>query len=207
MPEIAGAGDMTETPETSQGLSDPQRSGAAQDLSAVRDWFIREILPLEAVLMRFLRQNLRNPADIADLRQEVYARVYEAAQKTPPALARAFVLITARNLLVDRIRRERIIPIDTVTDLDAMGIASDEADPDRVTMARDALRRLQAALDLLPPQCREAVLLRKVEGLSRQETARRMGITERSVNRHIIHAMRALADNLYSEPLDLRLKP
>lgn len=198
---------MAETSETSRDDLDPERRAVAADLSEVRAWFIREILPLEAILMRFLRQNLRNPADIADLRQEVYVRIYEAARRQIPDLAKTFVLITARNLLIDRIRRERIIPIDTVTDLEAMGVASDEVGPDRVAVARDALRRLQAALDLLPAQAREAVMLRKVEGFSRQETALRMGVTERTVNRQIVHAMRALADNLYSEPLDLRLKP
>ena len=198
---------MTETLETNLDDSDPQSHGAATDLAVVREWFVREILPLEAVLMRFLRQNLRNPTDIADLRQEVYVRVYEAARRQIPEIAKTFVLITARNLLVDRIRRERIIPIDTVTDLEAMGVASDEAGPDRVVIAREALRRLQAALDRLPHPCREAILLRKVEGLSRQETAARMGVTELTVNRQIVQAMRGLADNLYSEPLDLRLKP
>src|SRR5580692_2333001 len=196
---------MTETPENKE--SEGPRHAASNDLAAVREWFAREILPLEAILMRFLRQNLRDKADIADLRQEVYVRVYEAARKQIPDLAKTFVLITARNLLVDRIRRERIIPIETVTDLEAMGVASDEAGPDRAAMARDALRRLQAALDRLPPQCREVVLLRKVEGLSRQETALRLGVTERTVNRHIVQAMRALADVLYSEEPDLRLKP
>jgi RNA polymerase sigma factor (sigma-70 family) len=196
---------MTETPENKE--SEGARRAASTDLTAVKEWFTREILPLEAILMRFLRQNLRDKADIADLRQEVYVRVYEAARKQIPDLAKTFVLITARNLLVDRIRRERIIPIETVTDLEAMGVASDEAGPDRAAMARDALRRLQAALDQLPPQCREVVLLRKVEGLSRQETALRLGVTERTVNRHIVQAMRALADVLYSEEPDLRLKP
>ena len=75
---------MAEILETSRDDIDSQRRGAGEDLSAVRDWFIREVLPLEAILMRFLRQNLRNPADIADLRQEVYVRVYEAARKKIP---------------------------------------------------------------------------------------------------------------------------
>jgi RNA polymerase sigma factor (sigma-70 family) len=165
-------------------------------------WFMREVLPLEAILMLFLRQNWRNKAEIADLRQEVYMRVYEAALREIPEQAKPFVLTTARNLLVDRVRRERVIPFEIVTDLEALGVASEQAGPERAIMARDALRRLQAALDRLPPRCREAVVLRKIEGLSRREIAARMGVAEFTVNRHLTEGMRALADILFSEPQD-----
>ena len=165
-------------------------------------WFMREVLPIEATLMLFLRQNWRNKAEIADLRQEVYMRVYEAALKEIPEQAKPFVLTTARNLLVDRVRKERVIPFEIVTDLEALGVASEQVGPERAIMARDALRRLQSALDLLPPRCREAVILRKIEGLSRREIAARMGIAEFTVNRHLTEGMRALADILFSEPQD-----
>ena len=44
------------------------------------DWFTTEVLSLEAMLMRYLRQNWRDSAEWPDLRREVYARVYEAAR-------------------------------------------------------------------------------------------------------------------------------
>ena len=56
---------------------------------------------------------------------------------------------------------------------------------------------LQAALDQLPPRCREAVVMRKIEGLPRREIAMRMGIAEKTVRRHIGDGMCALADALY----------
>ena len=178
-------------------------SAAMRDLKA---WFIREVLPLEAALMQFLRQNWRDKTDIADLRQDVYVRVFEAAAKQIPETAKPFVLTTARNLLIDRVRRERVIPIETMADLEVLGAASTEISADRALIARDALAKLQAALDKLPPQCRQAILLRKVDGLSRREIAERMGVTERTVNRHIAEGMRVLADMLYSETADLRRK-
>ena len=160
---------------------------------------MREVLPLESILMLFLRQNWRNRAEIADLRQEVYMRVYEAALKEIPDQTKAFVLTTARNLIIDRVRRESVIPFEIVTDLEALGVASEQPGPERAIIARDALRRLTTALDQLPPRCREAVTLRKIEGLSRREIASRMGIAEFTVNRHLTEGMRALADILYGE--------
>jgi RNA polymerase sigma-70 factor (ECF subfamily) len=185
------------------GASGP---GTEMIVSDADDWFMREVLPLEATLMLYLRQNWRQKADIADLRQEVYMRVYEAAQKEIPEQAKAFVLTTARNMLIDRVRAERVIPIDVVNDLEALGVASDLPGPDHAILARDALRRLQAALDHLPTREREAIVYRKLDGLSRRDIATRMGVSEFTVKTHITRGMRALADALFSERLDLRKK-
>ncbi len=198
---------MAEKSLTSGSSISKDRLGAEMIVSEADDWFMREVLPLEATLVQFLRQNWRNKSDIADLRQEVYMRVYEAAQKQIPEQTRSFVLTTARNMLIDRVRQERVIPIEMVNDLEALGVASDQAGPDRILLARDALRRLQAAMDRLPRRVREAVRFRKLDGLSRREIAARMGITEFAVNRYLTQGMHALADALFSEQPDLRKKP
>lgn len=163
-------------------------------------WFVREVLPLEATLMHYLRHHWRNQSEIADLRQEVYMRVCEAANtELPHPPAKPFVFAIARNLLIDRIRRQQIVPIDAVSDLDALNIALDQPGPDRHVIARDQLRKVQEALDRLPPRCREAVWLKKVEGLSMREIAQRMGISENTVDRHLSDGARALADMIYGE--------
>lgn len=165
------------------------------DPRALDDWFVAEVLPLEGALVRFLRRNWRNEADILDLRQEVYARVCEAAGRgPPPAKTKAFVFASARNLLIDRARHARVVPLEVVADLEAWNVAVDTVTPDRHLSARDELRRLQAGLDLLPARCREVVMLRKIEGLPQREVAARMGIREDTVERQVVHGMRALAD-------------
>ena len=55
--------------------------------------------------------------------------------------------VTARNLLIDLVKHEQIVSIRSVPDLDALPVAADAAGPDRITAARDELRRLEAALD------------------------------------------------------------
>jgi RNA polymerase sigma-70 factor (ECF subfamily) len=167
--------------------------------SEVEAWFVREVLPLEASLMRFLQSACRNAQEAADLRQDVYAGVIAAARKSLPERAKPFLFATARNLLIDRVRHERVISIDTVSDLDELGLAADEPGQDRVLIARDELRRLRAAIDALPPKCREAIVLRRIEGLSGREIASRMGIDESTVSHHINNGVRLLAERLYAE--------
>jgi RNA polymerase sigma-70 factor (ECF subfamily) len=175
-----------------------------RDLKA---WFVSDVLPLERSLMQFLRHNWRNKDDLADLRQEIYLRVYEHAQKQIPHPAKPFVFAIARNLLIDRYRRARIIPIEGVPDLEAIDIASEEPGPDRSVIARDELRHLQAALDQLPPRCRQAVILKRVKGLSRQEIAERMGISERTVNVHLVDGANFLIEAMQSGLASGKVRP
>ena len=190
---------MVETPDTARRKDDPHPEDAGVSTRDLKAWFVREVLPLEVSLVQFLRRNWRNGDEVADLRQEVYARVFESARKEIPRSAKALVFTVARNLLIDRYRHNRIIPIDGVPDIEAINIPSDEPGPDRNTIARDELRHLKAALENLPPRCREAVILRRVERLSRAEIAKRMGISENTVKRHLADAAHLLTDMLYAE--------
>jgi RNA polymerase sigma factor (sigma-70 family) len=160
----------------------------------LKAWFMREIFPLEAPLTRFLHRNWRNSCDIADLRQDVYARVYDGARNSLPLSPKAFLFTTARNHLINCARRRRIVSIEPVADLDALNVLVDEMTADRHIVARDELRLLQAGLNVLPPRCREVVMLRKIEGLSQREVAERMGVTVATVERQMVHGMRALVD-------------
>jgi RNA polymerase sigma-70 factor (ECF subfamily) len=180
--------------------------GAGVSASEVDVWFVREVLPLESVLMQFLRRNWSNKSEIADMRQEVYVRVYEAAREKIPHPAKPFVLTTARNLMINRVRREQVVSIETVADLDALGTASDAPGPEAVAIGKDALRRVKSALDRLPERAREVIVLKQIEDLSRAEIAQRMGITEETVKWHLAKGMRALADMLYSESGELGRK-
>ena len=74
--------------------------------------------------MQFLRHNWRNESDITDIRQDVYIRVYEAACQEIPESAKSFVFSTTRNLLIDRVRRERIVPIEAAADLETLDLVS-----------------------------------------------------------------------------------
>jgi RNA polymerase sigma factor (sigma-70 family) len=195
---------MAEAPDTGREDAIGQRTDAAVTASAVEDWFVREVLPLEAALMQFLQHNWRNKGDIADLRQDVYVQVYEAAHKEIPNQARAFVFQIARNLLLNRLRREHVVPIEAVADVDALSVAMDDPGQERTVIARDELRRLQGALDRLPPRCRDVVILGRIEGMSGREISARLGITQQAASTHLINGIRALVNEVYGEFPDRR---
>jgi RNA polymerase sigma-70 factor (ECF subfamily) len=183
---------------------DLNREGGPQgareaDTSKVDDWFTGEVLPFEVLLMQFLQHNWRDKSEIADLRQEVYVRVYEAATQRVPEKPKQFLFATARNLLIDRVRKAQIVPIAAATDLETLEVAADEPGPDRVLVARDELRRMRDALDRLQPRWREAIILGRIEGLSRREIAQRMGVTELTAAQYLSLGISALIEILDDE--------
>ncbi|HTO40648.1 MAG TPA: RNA polymerase sigma factor [Rhizomicrobium sp.] len=198
---------MSETPKTDLKGAEAQRPAMDIGVPDAMQWFLREVLPLEAVLVRYLRQNWRDQSDIEDMLQDVYVRVYEAAKRRTPDRAKPFVFTTARNLLINRVRDRAVVPIDAVADLDALNIAMDIPGPDRTVVARDELRRLSDAIDRLPPHCRDVIVLRRIENLSRSEIAQRLGIAETTVSSYLTEAIYALSHLLNAEPADPRVRP
>ncbi len=162
------------------------------------DWFVREILAHERALTRYLLRCWPRHDEHHDLRQEVYARVYEAAALDRPTAPKAFLFTTARHLMTDRARRGRVVSIEAVGDFEPSNVyLIDEVSPERWAGARQALKRLAEALDRLPDRCREVVWLRRVEELPQKDVALRLGISGKTVEKHLAKGMRLIADHLY----------
>lgn len=166
---------------------------SCMDEDSLDNWFIREILVHEELLVGYLLRRWPSRSDVSDLRQDTYVRVYEAAAKSRPPAPKAFLFATAAHLLTDRIRRRRVVAIDVVADVEALNVLVEEVSPERRISAHEELRRLAQAIDLLPPRCREVVWLRRVDELPQREVAKRLGITEKSVEKHVMKGMKLLA--------------
>jgi len=160
--------------------------------NSLDDWFETEVLRHEASLTQYLRRAWPNPHDVADLRQEVYARVYESAASQLPEAPRAFLLATARNLIYDRIRRERIVSIELTQDFEYLSVLVEGISPEQRVSARQELGRLADAIDQLSANCRSVVWLRRVDGLSQREVAEKLGMQEGTVASHLARGLKVL---------------
>lgn len=163
----------------------------------IDDWFVQHILVHEAELVAYLRRCWPNAQDVHDLRQEVYARIYESALKGLPESPRAFLLGTAHHLVTDRIRRSRVVSIEAVGDPDSLHVLVDECTPERWMGGRQLLSRLVHAFDQLPDRCREVLWLRRVQELSQREVAVQLGISEKTVEKHMAKGVRLLAEHYH----------
>jgi RNA polymerase sigma-70 factor (ECF subfamily) len=198
---------LAETQDIRRQGGKPEDAAQMVPAPEVELWFVREVLPLEASLMQFLRSSYRNSSEAADLRQDIYAQLIAAAQKQIPDPTKPFVFAVAHNILVDRMRRDRVIAMDVISDMEKLGLASDAPPSDRIVIARDELRRLREAIDQLPPRSREAVTMARIEGLSGREIAARLNLDETTVSRHLKKGIQQLVDILYGSAPDMRKIP
>lgn len=144
------------------------------------------------MLMRFLARVWPHRDERDDIRQETYARVYEAARKGRPHAPKAFLFATARHLMADRIRRDRVVSIKASGENDYLNVLVDEISPEQRVSANEELTRLARAFDRLPPKCREVVWLRRVKELSQKEIGERLGLKQKTVEKHLTSGARLL---------------
>jgi RNA polymerase sigma factor (sigma-70 family) len=166
-------------------------------ITPLDEWFASQILPHEGVLVRYLTRVWPNSSEVLDLRQDIYVRVYESARGVLPTSPKAFLFTTARNLMTDRIRHNRVVFIDSMQDVDHLNVLIDEISPERRVGARQELRILARAFDSLSEKCRNVVWLRRVEGLSQRDTAERLGLLEGAVESQLARGVRALAHAVF----------
>ncbi|MGE5501998.1 MAG: RNA polymerase sigma factor [Ignavibacteriales bacterium] len=164
-----------------------------------RAWFRREILPLEPELRAYIRRLTRDPGAAEDLLHDTFARIIAADGWREVDSPAGFAIRTARNVVFDQLRRQKVVAIDFVADVGAFGLADDAADPETTLVARDELKRLRAIVEALPTQQRRVFTLRKVYGLPPAEIAERLGLSVSTVEKHLVKAVRACADALARE--------
>jgi len=135
----------------------------------------------------------KSSSEVPDLRQETYVRVCESATKLRPRVPKAFLFTTARNLVIDKRRRERVVCIDYTQVGASPELTIDELTPERRLADRQDLQRLTRAFDSLPEKTRSVIWLRRVEGLSQREAAASLGMDEGALEGHMIRGLRSLA--------------
>jgi len=154
-------------------------------------WFKSVILPHEAGLRSRLRRLCPPGFDVDNLVAESLARAYAAKDIDRIGTAgRGYLHTIARNLLIDAIRRDTVVSLDFMADLDTLRV--DDTLEASLT-ARDELRKLQAIIETLPPQCRQVFILRRVHEVSFQEIADRMSLSVSTVEKHLARAVMLVA--------------
>ena len=110
-----------------------------------------------------------------DLTQEIFIRVYQnlKSYRSEAGSFQNWILRVARNLVIDRYRQtRRYQQAGGSEELETMSLRDDKVpNPQRATEQIEASRFLQDGLQSLPPELKEALIHRDIEGMSYQEIA------------------------------------
>jgi RNA polymerase sigma-70 factor (ECF subfamily) len=164
-------------------------------------WLVKEILVHERALRAYLTRFFKNRADIEDVVQETYARLLglDASASTAVRNWHAFLFTSARNVALDRLRRARVVSLDTLAKMGSLDVLDQTPSADEALNARQELALLLDTIASLPDRCREVLTLRKLYGLSQRIIAEQLGITESTVEKHVAYGVRLCADRMYAK--------
>lgn len=141
-------------------------------------------------LVRFLALRTGSTEDAQEIVQEAYAKVLALDRPGTVSFLVGYLWRVAANLAIDRGRQRTARS--RLDDLAARSVSGSVPSTEFVVELRERLVIVERAIRELPPRCRQAFLLRVVDGLRFAQIGRDMGITERMAKVHVARAMEYL---------------
>lgn len=126
-------------------------------------------------------------ADSEDLVQSAFVRMQNYGVTRQVDNPAAFLVRTAVNIRLDAYRREKLLGSRQFTE-NFDEYENQEPLQDEVLAARARLERVKSGIEQLPPRTREIFLMHRLENVKYSEIARRIGISESAVEKHIARA-------------------
>ncbi len=126
-------------------------------------------------LKSFMMRRGASPEQAEDLVQEAMISVWTKAGLYNPdkGSVLTWVFTIAKNLRIDRIRKEASMPLTELIDYDA---PSDELGNDEMLMRRQESQQVARALTEIPSEQKQVLMLSFVEDMPQMEIARRLGL-------------------------------
>lgn len=163
------------------------------------------VLKYQLRLSKLVSRFLRNQSDVPDVVQDAFIKAYRALPNFRGESAfytwlYRIAINTAKNHLVSESRKSPANSIDAqdAEDYGASEWLKEFASPEREALASELEQIIHKAMAELPPDLREAITLREIEGLSYEDIATVMDCPVGTVRSRIFRAR---------EAIDNRLKP
>jgi len=143
--------------------SDPQK----EDLSS----FEAVMLPHLDAAHNLAKWLLRNEEDACDVVQEAYLRAFKSFSGFHGSNGRAWLLMIVRNTSYTLLKKNRAVDFTTPFDEEIHAAGHESASPATILEHSEDAELIKKAMDELPAEFREILVLRHQEGLSYKEIA------------------------------------
>jgi len=173
------------------------------DSDIISEWIAREIVPHEAALHAWLSRRYRHVVDVEDVIQEAYCRLAGLASVDHIDNPAGYFFRTAHSVVADAMRRAGIINFTSMTQIEWSNVMDSEPSIERAIAAGQELDRVNGLLSTLSDTYRQVIELRRVEGLSRRETAERLGMSENDVKNYLVRGLQKVMRTIAAQ--DVRL--
>ena len=160
------------------------------------DWVSSNVLPFEAELRSRLSRVCKDEPEIDDVVQEVYCRMLKLDSVEQIREPKGYVMRMAKNIVIDQLRHESVIEIETVANLEELACEDPAPSPERVALARAELKWVLGLISGLPDRCKQVFRARRIYGLSQSATAETLGVTENVVEKETMRGMAILSERI-----------
>ena len=172
-----------------------------------RSAFEREALPHLDTLYRVALRYTREPARAQDLVQDTMLKAFRSWHRYEPGTnVRAWLLTILRNTFINDYRREKQRgPTVDITTAETFSLFPEvqEEDPEGHFFDQIVDDEVRRAIDDLPEEFRETVVLSELEGMTYQEIADVTGAPVGTVKSRLFRGRRALQRKLYDYAVDM----
>jgi RNA polymerase sigma-70 factor (ECF subfamily) len=158
--------------------------------------FEEVVLPHLDAAFNYARWLTKNDADAEDVVQDAYVRALRFFSSLRDENARPWLLTIVRNTWYGRFPRRADSAAVNVAGEDADNRADVSLDPEAQMIQQQTVEQVQRALETLPTDFREVLVLRELEGLAYKEIAAVVGIPLGTVMSRLARARERLADVL-----------
>jgi RNA polymerase sigma-70 factor (ECF subfamily) len=173
--------------------------------------FDAEALPHLDALYRVALRLTGDPSQAEDLVQDTMLKAYRSwRQYRPGSNAKGWLLTILRNTFINDYRRRKLEPV--ATDLEAIEPHAiyrrvEDVDPEGTFFSQIVDEKVLEAVDALPPDFREVLVLSDLEGLSYAEISESLGIPVGTVKSRLFRGRRLLQTTLYQYAVETGIIP
>ena len=202
--------DESPLPTPSSWLRASLHSAMAEPSAAGRS-FDQEALPHLDALYRVALRLTGDASQAEDLVQDTMLKAYRSwRQYRPGTNAKGWLLTILRNTFINDYRRRKHEPV--AMDLDAvephaLDRSIEEVDPEGNFFAQIVDAKVLEAIDALPHEFREVLVLSDVEGMRYAEIAETLQIPVGTVKSRLFRARQQLQAQLYSHAVEMGYIP
>ncbi len=160
----------------------------------------KQLMELTADELLLFAMGFLKRKDIAEeIVSDVYVKIWEnRAELETIKNLKSYLFICIKNGCLTHLRKEKkgkIISIDEFEDFHFLPVES----PENNYIDSETTKQLYQAIEKLPPKCKLAFTLAKINGLKYKEIAEVMGVSEKTVNNHLVMAVKKLTEILYNQ--------
>ena len=139
---------------------------------------------------------LKNKEISEEIVSDVYVNIWNKRTQLESIInLKSYLFICVRNGCLSHLRKaknEKIVSIDSVNEFSFMPVEG----PEDSLIEKEIIEQIYAAIETLPCKCKLVFTLAKINGLKYREIAEVMDITEKTVNNHLVLAVKKITELL-----------